>query len=187
MRTSCSSKPAAAIGILTSTSHSAWVACMITACLTGGIRPIRNPISIIVASRRCVARYWAARLRSMLWPTRAAIAAITTAGRKRARAVGPTPTCCPTFCVARLLKRAPTLGEVAAVLSALNSRGRATLSTKLGLRPGRPPAIRSTRIIMVGNRKALAAASTRSVTDGAHHPQTPSSSPRVDAKISLLR
>ena len=45
---------------------------------------------------------WAAPPRSTSWPIRAAIAAITTAGRRRARAAGPMPTCCPISGAARL-------------------------------------------------------------------------------------
>src|SRR6516164_4408943 len=141
----------------------------------------------IAASKRCAARCWAVRRRSMLWPTPAAIAAITTAGRKRARAAGPTPMCCPTFSTARHLKRAPILGEVAAVHSALNSLRRATLSTTPGSRPEKPLAIRSTRTITASNRKVSAAANTPSATVGAHHPQMLSSNPSADVKISALR
>jgi 4-pyridoxate dehydrogenase len=62
------SKPAAATGIPTSTSRSAWAACTITACSTGATRPIRSRTSTTAASRRCAARCWAARPRSTSWP-----------------------------------------------------------------------------------------------------------------------
>ena len=51
-------------------------------CTIGAITPSRNPISTTAASTRCAARSWAARPRSTSWPIRAAIRAITTAGRR---------------------------------------------------------------------------------------------------------
>ena len=76
------------------------------------------------ASRRCAARCWAARRRSTSWPIRAAIAATTTAGRRRARAAGPMPTCCPISSAARPSQAVRTPGAAARARSALNSRGR---------------------------------------------------------------
>ena len=187
MRVSCSSKPAAAIGIPTSISRSAWAACTTRPCSTGATRPIPNPISTIAASRRCAARSWAARRRSMSWPIPAAIAATTIAGRRKARAAGPMPTCCPTFSATRHLKRAPIHGAAATGRSAPNSPGRKTRSTRPGSLRERLPAIRSTRTITASSRKVSAAASTPSATAGARHPPMPSSSRRADARISPLR
>ena len=96
------------------------------------------------ASRRCAARCWAARPRSTSWPIRAAIAAITTAGRRRARAAGPTPTCCP-------ISSAPKPGRTATILA--RRLGPARHRIRQDRRPAvrrlarsrpRPPAIRST-------------------------------------------
>ena len=58
-----------------------------------GYEPSRANLSY-AASRRCAARCSADRRRSTSWPTRAATAATTIAGRRRAHAAGPMPTCC---------------------------------------------------------------------------------------------
>ncbi len=57
-------------------------------------------------------------VRSTSWPIRAATAATTTAGRRRARAAGPTPTCCPISGAPRPGRAAQTLGAAATARSA---------------------------------------------------------------------
>ena len=87
------------------------------------------------ASRRCAARCWAARRRSTSWPTRAAIAATTTAGRRRARAAGPMRTCCPTSSAPRPGRTAPIPGAAGRGRSAPNSPRPRTRSTTPGSTP----------------------------------------------------
>ena len=87
-------------------------------------------------SRRCAARCWAARRRSTSWPTRAATAATTTAGRRRARWAGPMPTCCRISSAARAGRtaRTPVAAATGPLGTAIRARRRIRCST-----PGSKP------------------------------------------------
>src|SRR5215204_5003833 len=76
--------------------------------MTGAMSPSPIRISTAGASRRCAARCWAARPRSMSWRSHAATRPTTTAGRRRARGAGPLPTCCRTSSVSRAGRTART-------------------------------------------------------------------------------
>ena len=84
-RPCCCSKPGRRTGIPIFRSRLAWDGCTTRRCSIGATRPSPSPTSTTAGSRRCAARCLAVRRRSTSWPIRAATAATTIAGRRRAR------------------------------------------------------------------------------------------------------
>ena len=96
----------------------------------------------------------------------AATAATTTAGRRRARAAGPMPTCCPTSGAPKPGKTARTRGAAATARSAPNTRRRPTRCSTPGSKPARRSASRPPRDY---NGKTAGRLRARPV----HHPRRP--------------
>ena len=178
-RASCSSKPAAAIGTLHSHPARPRPDARPPHVRLGLPAPIPSRTSTTGASRRCAVRFWVAHPPSTSWPIPAAIPATMTAGRKRARVAGPTPTCCPIFDAARLCASGEdTWRGGAGPLGTEFARTQDPLY-EAWLEAAKACGYPLTSDYNGSSRRVSAAANTPFATAGGRPPPTPSSSRRA--------